>query len=439
MIKDVAPYPLIKKDYDSLRGRERLDTTKDIEELIFVQSLEGRAHNGAGFFRKRFYVNTTVDDVVKALDLSPKAIKTRRQMLIDDIFNYVKRAIEGRGRNRLINELGAPLLGIPWFLDREVNPYDILKGIYIGGLRDTPKIRKTAEEKFKIRIGFGECYLVNVKVMDKMKHNGESLAHSEHENDIQLFKDKGLIVDPDKRDKFKEEDLRYMYIRHRLGPGHSDDAAVVVAGIIYNADVALGVFLTDAVDTLEKYVDDFRDQDSEIAEYVGKNFPDLGITMDEVYDVTYLCAIPEEREEYTPDSSLRYLICLDEGTSQSALSSHINFIERKRFSPMLISYNRILSTDFYQYMRDRILSFKKVEVEVKPEAEARTLERAAIDVMDEKFVTVLPRENLKQALLHAKSKDADTIVVQDDQKNILGIIDRTKYLGILENILREQK
>ena len=78
-------------------------------------------------------------------------------------------------------------------------------------------------------------------------------------------------------------------------------------------------------------------------------------------------------------------------------------------------------------------------MEVRPEAEARTLERAAIDVMDEKFVTVLPRENLKQALLHANSKDADTIVVQDDQKNILGIIDRTKYLGILENILREQK
>lgn len=439
MIKDVAPYPIIKKDFEGLKQRERLDTTKDIAELIFVQSIEGRAHNGAGFFKKSYYVNTTIDDIVRALELNPKSVKTRRQLLIDDIFSYVKRAIQGRGRSRLVDEIGAPLLGIPWFVEREVNPYDVLKGMYIGGLRDTPEVRKVAEEKFKIRIGYGRCYLVNIEVMEKMGFNGESLAHTEHEFDIPFFKSQGLIVDPKSLHEHGEDTVHYMYIRHKIGPGHSDDGAIISAGVLYNADVALGVFLSDAIDTLEKYVADFRDQDSEIADYIGKNFKDLGISMDEVYDITYLAAIPEEREDYSPDSSLRYLLCIDEETSQSALVSHLNFIERKRYFPMLISYNRIISTDFYQYMRDRIFEFKKIEVAVRPETEARGLDRAAIDVMSKRYATVLPRESLKDALIRAREMDADTIIVQDDEKNILGVIDKTEYLHLLERIYKNHK
>ena len=50
-----------------------------------------------------------------------------------------------------------------------------------------------------------------------------------------------------------------------MGPGQSDDAAIVTAGLLYNVDVALGVFLADAIDTLEKYVPAYYDQDKALA------------------------------------------------------------------------------------------------------------------------------------------------------------------------------
>ncbi len=50
--------------------RETLYQPK-IEELIFLQSIEGQAHNRAGSFNKRFYVNTTIDDIVRAVGKYP--------------------------------------------------------------------------------------------------------------------------------------------------------------------------------------------------------------------------------------------------------------------------------------------------------------------------------------------------------------------------------
>ena len=79
MPKKIAPSELIQQDFRNLKTSERLYTIPRIEDLVFMQSIEGRAHNGAGAFNKRFYVNTTVDDIVSALGRSPKVVKAKRQ------------------------------------------------------------------------------------------------------------------------------------------------------------------------------------------------------------------------------------------------------------------------------------------------------------------------------------------------------------------------
>jgi len=358
MIYNIAPYELIRKDYAGLTRRERLDTMLEIQELIFMQSMEGRAHNGAGAFHKRYYVNTSIDDIVAALDRDKREIKSKRQHLIDEIFGYVKFAISGKPPSRLVNDCGQPLLRIPEFGLRQANAEDVLRGIYIGGLRDGPAARKRAQEKFGVVIGYGSCYFVNLDVMDKLGHNGETLAHQGHEEELDDFKRKGLIVDRGEVGNYDEESIRYLYIRHKVGPGHSDDAAMVVAGLLYNVDVALGVFLGDAIDTFEKYVFDYRDQDCEIAEFIGKNFGSLNVSEDQVYDIAYLAAIPEGMEEELPDSSLRYLLSIDGSVNQTALGSHIRFIMQEPISPMYLAYNRISSTVFYAYLKEKIAAFK---------------------------------------------------------------------------------
>src|SRR3989338_2594351 len=136
MLKKIAPDELIRADYRHLKSVEKLNTTEEIEDLIFIQSMEGRAHNGAGLFRKMCYVNTTIDDVVKALGQETRHVKMRRQQLIDDIFAFARDTIEARRREYLVNEKNEPFLGVPEFLKQKINSHDILAGLYIGGLRD---------------------------------------------------------------------------------------------------------------------------------------------------------------------------------------------------------------------------------------------------------------------------------------------------------------
>lgn len=431
MISKVAPYDIIRKDYEHLKESEELNTTEEIAELIFVQSLEGRAHNGAGFFHKRFYVNTTIDDIVHALRFNPSEIKKRRQLLIDEIVEYVKDVIKGKPRNRLLNSKGIPLLGIPDFREMEVNPHDVLKGVYIGGLRDNCEIRKAAELRYEITIGYGKCYPVDVRIMEDLRLDGETLAHQEHADSIELYRKEGLIILQENLREISPENIRYMYIRHALGPGQSDDSAVVSTGLLYNKDVALGVFLADAIDTLEKYVSDYRDQDDELACFVGENYLDLGVAMEEVYEIAYLSAIPEGKEEEIPDSSLRYFLSKDPDIGQCAIQSHLNFIQGRPYFPMFISYNRILSVDFYRYIRDKVLSLKKPEAVITSEALVKGLERPVEEFLKRPAVVVRPGISLKEAIERMRQSGVEFIVIQDENDKVKGVLSINDLLKLM--------
>src|SRR3989338_10119146 len=123
----VAPKDLVRADYDVLKSYEHLDTTREIEDLLFIQSLEGRAHNGSGVFNKRTYVNTTIEDVVRALERDPGTVKARRQALIDGIVDFARAVMNGEKRERLLEGSGEPILGIRLFQHRRVNARDVLR------------------------------------------------------------------------------------------------------------------------------------------------------------------------------------------------------------------------------------------------------------------------------------------------------------------------
>ena len=423
MINDkVAPSELIRRDFQHLKETEDLDTTEEIAELLFVQSLEGRAHNGAGAFQKSFYVNTTIDDIVHALKLDPNRIKTKRQMLIDDIAGFVEDVITGRPRLRLVNGKGEPFIGIPELREIEVNSGDVLKGIYMGGLRDDPGPRAAAEEKYGITIGYGKCYPIDIDVMDRMNLDGEILAHREHAGSIEAFKRAGLIVAEQDLKKVAPDKIRYLYIRHKIGPGQSDDGALVAAGLVYNRDVALGIFLADAIDTLEKYVHLYKDQDDDLGYYISKNCPGLNVTMDEVLEITYLAAIPEELDENTPDSSLRYFLSIDKQIGQCALQSHLNFIDKKPYFPMLISFNRTLSTEFYVYIRNKVAALKNLQAVVTSDTVMKGLEMPVNSFLKRPAIVVKSGIPLKEAVEKMKAAGAEFLVIQDECNAVQGVI-----------------
>lgn len=431
MPKKIAPAELIQQDFHNLKTSERLYTIPRIEDLVFMQSIEGRAHNGAGSFNKRFYVNTTIDDIVSALGRSRKVVKAKRQELIDEIVEYVDSVLADDARERLVTRNGRPILGIPQFKERTVNYHDILKGLYLGGLRDDPAIRKKAQEKYGINIGYGKCYLVNVKVMEEMGLDGETLAHQEHEDRMGYYKSCGMIVDEAKVKRSASKNIRYMYIRHHVGPGQSDDAALVAAGLLYNIDVALGVFLADAIDTLEKYVTQYRDQDGELALYIKERYSFLDVEEKDVYELAYIAAIPEGRTDEIPDSSLRYLLAVDSETGQSTLETHMSFIEGKPFVPIAISYKRILISHLYDFIREKLRSINKEVVLRVPEALMQELDSSVAKVMQRRFITVSAQTSLRSALEKVEDRKGELIIVKDEFGNILGVINPADFLIFL--------
>ncbi len=419
-LHSVAPKELIQADYDLLRSYEHLDTTPEIEDLLFLQSLEGRAHNGAGSFENRTFVNTGIDDVVLALGFNPDEIKARRQKIIDDISQFALDTINGEKCERLLDENGEPILGIKLFRDRKVNARDVLRGLYLGGLRDNPDIRKEAEKKYQMKIGGGRCYVIDIKTMISMNLDGEKLADQAHENDLDEYMRRGLIVSTEGAVDRKTQ--KYFYIRHRLGPGQSDDAAFIMAGILYNPDVALGVFLADAIDTLEKYAPIFKDQDGNLSFQIARGFNSLQISMEDVYELVSLASIPEAEEHMIPDSSLRYLMSLDAKHQICAFRNHLDFIEGKPIVPLPISYKRILSNQFYEYINRRLLNVRNLEKFAIPNLTLKELDKSVLDFAQKDFAVIGKDSTIADAIRKFKESKCEILVIQDKNHKIVGTV-----------------
>lgn len=419
-IPSVAPKELVRADYEVLKSYEHLDTSPEIEDLLFMQSLEGRAHNGAGVFNKRGYVNTTIDDIVRSLGRDPDEIKNRRQKLIDEIVEFAVDVMDGGRHDRLLNSHGDPLLGIKYFLERHVNARDVLRGLYMGGLRDNPDIRKEAERIYQTKIGGGRCYIIDMKTMIDMRLDGEVLAHEAHEDKIDDYIRRGLIVKTE--GEADPATQRYFYIRHRQGPGQSDDAALILAGLLYNADVALGVFLADVIDTLEKYAPIYKDQDGSLSYLVARGFKDLQITIEDVYELVWLCAIPEAEEHMVPDSSLRYLLSIDQRVQRSAFRSHLDFVEGKPVMPILVSFKRILSTQFYEYINRRLLNVRKFEKLAMPGITINEIDRPITEIVKKDFAVIAKEATVAEVVKKFKETKSEIIIVQDKNNKIVGTI-----------------
>ncbi len=429
-LHSVAPKELIQADFEVLKSYEKLLTSPDIEELLLIQSVEGRAHNGSGVFNKRTYVNTSIDDVVRALDRDAEDIKRRRQAIVDDITNFVTDVIHGEKRERLVNESGAPFVGIPLFRDLKVNSRDVVRGIYMGGLRDNPDIRLEAERAYNTKIGGGKCYIIDLKTMLDMNLDGERLAHEAHESDIDEYMRKGLILDTEGivDPRFQ----RYFYIRHRLGPGQSDDAALIMAGILYNLDVALGVFLADAIDTLEKYAPVYKDQDQQLSFQIARGFKDLGLSMEDVYELASLAAIPEAEEHMVPDSSVRYLLSMEQHTNTCALMTHLDFILGKPVTPLPVSFKRILSTQFYDYINRRLANVGKLEKHALPNLTVKELDRPVTDFAKKEFSVVAKDATIADVIKKFKETKSEIIIIQDKNNRVVGTVSPSDLLHYMD-------
>lgn len=353
-IPGVAPAELLQQDFKILEGRETLRCAWRTEQNLLVQSVIGHAHEGHGLFRGRRFPNTTMDDIARALRLDPRAVRRERQELIDGVREYVERVLKGDDGRVLVDAKGRPLLTMGTLPFQEVEGPGVLRGFYLGGLRDDFEVRKGAETRYGLTIGGGESYLVNLEAMCDAGLDADRLAHDDHdEAAIQQLRERGVIV----ADEGAEDDeTAYLYIRRRRGTGTSDDACIVLCGLLHGFSAAVGAFLADAVDTLEKYVLVFRGQDGEIAAQIERDFPDLGVTRQDVEDIAYLCA---DESGDVPDSSLRHLLSVDPRYDQCAAETHLLYLLGRPYAPLGLSHERSPNGELYAYCEARLRAWRE--------------------------------------------------------------------------------
>ncbi len=254
-----------------------------------------------------------------------------------------------RSSDIAVNTDGEPLLRCGSLRNVPIDAIGVMKGLYTGGLRDGPEVRRLANQRYGVQMGYGECHLIDQEVLHRLGMDGCDLARKGHEQEIQRFQDAGLFAHNG------DGHIAYMYVRYKEGPGASDDAAIVMAGKLWGLSAAVGGFLADAVDTLEKYVPEYSDQDSEIAELVADH---AGLTIDDAVDLAYLCAIPEEMEHNLPDDSLRHMLQIDRKEDQCAIESHLAFVSGAPYSRMVLDHGESTNVEFYDYIDRRFREFK---------------------------------------------------------------------------------
>jgi AcrR family transcriptional regulator len=349
----IAPADLLLQDFRALDARETLRCAWKTEQNILLQSVLGHAHEGHGLFRGQRYVNTTMDDIARALRLDPQAVRSERQELIDGVRAYVDAVIAGGDGAMLVDKQGGPLLTMGTLPLFAVDGPGVLRGFYLGGLRDDSQLRRGAEARYNVRIGGGESYLVHLPTMHDAGHDGDRLAHEDHDAaTLQRFRDIGLIVGDAGPDS---DETAYLYIRHRRGSGTSDDACILFCGLLHGFSAAVGAFLADAVDTLEKYVPVFGGQDGAIAAQIEQGFAGLNLTRRDAEDIAYLCA---NESGDVPDSSLRHLLSVDRRFDQCAAEAHLLYLLHRPYAPLGLSHERTSNAELYAYGEARLKKWR---------------------------------------------------------------------------------
>lgn len=348
---------LAKRDFDNLCKRVRLKTSTEIEELLLMQTVEGHAHEGDGCFKKKGrFREVTVEDVVYALGYDTDEIKAERQYLIDEMKEFADRIMGGENVTEYSNINGLPLFGAEFLEGIKIkDPAAVLKGIYLGSKMDRYEgWRQETETKYNLKIGGGECIGVNRRITHEEGITLESIAKTPHSNDeIESMIKKGWLC----YNVESSKDIVSSYVRKAKGKGTSDDLAVLLAGRLFGFDAAVGLYLTDAVDTWDKYVPFIfkNGQDEQLGEKIDKSkdeirkhIPDFELPSDdEVHK--FISVIAEVNYKKMISSSQRYFLQVDPKSRLSPIESHLEYIKGNTVPEVHIGYfsSKLTNHDMY--------------------------------------------------------------------------------------------
>ncbi len=365
---------LVMADFSYMCDEFNLLIDDEAKKLLLLQSIQGHATEGHCCFEKAAYPQTTIEDIVNALDLEPEEVKAQRQVYIDEIFEFRDRILSGEKVKKYQNTEGEPLFRMPFFNHLEIeNPGAALLGISLASKMDNySQWRKKVEQKTGLYIGGGECIGVNIDEMNKRGMEMQDFKKKEYslEEKAKLEKE-GLLVN----DVASSPNIVQSYLRLSYGYGTSDDLAILLAGKLYGLDAAWGIFLCDAVDTWDKYAPFIHkngqdeqlgyeiDDNKEVLLRHGKVLP----REDDVLKFISLIAkdnykkLDENNTEVVEmkSESQRYLLQVNPSTGMSSIHSHMMFLMDLKPPKMNLgdNFRKITNSRMYNLFQEK---FKQI-------------------------------------------------------------------------------
>ncbi|MBU2590078.1 MAG: hypothetical protein KKB39_04935 [Nanoarchaeota archaeon] len=364
---------LVMQDYKDLCGRVTLRTNEEVKNLLLMRSIPGHANEGHCLFEKNGIVNkypeATNEDIVEALGLDSDLIKAKSQSYIYEVIEFRDRILAGEDVKHYHNTKGKPLFRITLFQNLEIqNLSSILIGMYLGSKMDNYDWRQKVEEKTNLKIGGGECIGVNREKIKSKNITLQDLATKEHteEEKEDMIKENLLCYNV-----FSSKEVVQAYIRHAKGYGTSDDLAILLAGKLYGIDAAWGVFLTDAIDTWDKYTPFIHKngQDEQLGYEIEKN-KDLTLKPGKVFPseedmLKFISLIAKDNyKKVNADNSVsidmksesqRYFLQVNTMLNMSSIESHMKFLQGGKPAKMNLgdTFHRITNNHMYHLFQKK--------------------------------------------------------------------------------------
>ncbi len=100
--------------------------------------------------------------------------------------------------------------------------------------------------------------------------------------------------------------------------------------------------------------------------------------------------------------------------------------------PIPVSFKRILSTQFYEYINRRLVNVRKLEKLAMPNLTVKTLEIPATEIVKKDFSILHKDATMADVVKKFKETKCEIIIVQDKNNKIIGTISPTDLMHYLD-------
>lgn len=354
----------VRQDFAYLMA-QKFATSADFLEKLLPQSVLGRAQNGHGWFmdakgQPLVFADVTFDRVCSILEsfnsqLGHRQVRVWRNQQIERLLKHLVKHFQDPFI--VLEDDQGPLFGIDFFKGRVVAGEPFIKGLVLAGQMDDPDCRQRSLallpftfNDYELVLGFGGQEVVRPDRLTQLSL-GDTGARAFSPAERKKLIDLEIIVEEKKFYDYPEFDQAYF--RRRLGDGVCDDLALLYIGRCYGFDAMLGAFLSDAVDTYDKFLWQCRPGGMD------------GYLVDQLVSLSYqVCGAPPVEEEELAQlinfaaklnqpstrlsSSHRRLIQYESGSDQPTLLQHWKFLSGEKIPRMHLGFSREPAEKFYQ-------------------------------------------------------------------------------------------